>query len=82
MKKLIIIIILAIGFIGCEKEEDNGCSCDKNHYTIETTIVFDGNGIPHTEISHVFQYTEAVTCQEEVHQQPTGDYTYFNIECD
>ncbi len=80
MKNLLTILII-IFLIGCETEETN-CNCIKENYIIETTIVFDDNGIPHTEIEHVLQYTEEVTCQDEVNQQSTGGYTYFNIACE
>ena len=34
MKKLILITILSIALTGCEKEEDNGCTC-KGKFTID-----------------------------------------------
>jgi len=80
MKKIILILIISIGLIGCEKENIE-CECNKEYYEIVATIVFDSNGIPHTQIDHVLQYTESVICQDEVSQQSTGGYTYFNINC-
>jgi len=80
MKKLITILAI-LTLLGCEKE-DNGCNCTKENYHIEVTTVFDGNGMPHTEIEHVLQFTETVPCQEEVHQQSTGNLNYFNIVCE
>ena len=81
MKKLITIIAIAFLLIGCEKES-NGCQCTKEYYNIDTYIVFDDNGIPHTTINHILLYSEGVECQDEVNQQSTGGYEYFNIVCE
>jgi len=74
-------MILVIGFIGCEKES-NGCGCTKSYYHIDTYIWFDDNGLPHIGYDDVFDHSEGVVCQDEVHEQFTVGDNYFNITCE
>jgi len=80
MKKLITIIIIAFTFPSCSVSDDSECECIKESYEIQTSIVFDTNGNPTSQVEHVLLFDEVVQCQEEVRTYTSG-FTYFKIIC-
>ena len=81
MKK-ILSILAVLSLIGCSSDEETNCSCIKNVYDLEDTIIIV-NGIPtFGENRYVFKYSEDVICQEETGQYvPIGNNQAFKIQC-
>jgi len=76
----IVLCITLATLLSCSRTDDSECECVKESYEIQTTIVFDTNGTPTSQIEHVLLFDEVVQCQEEVRTY-TGDFTYFKIVC-
>ena len=77
MKKLLVLIALTV--LSCSKDEP-GCNCEKTTYETKTTITFDSNGMPRTNIRNEIISTEVVPCQDE--KQVNDGVRYYVIRCD
>ena len=77
----IVLCITLATLLSCSRTDDSECECVKESYEIQTTIVFDTNGNPTSQVEHVLLFDEVVQCQEEVRTYTSG-FTYFKIVCD
>ena len=82
MKK-ILSILAVLSIIGCSTDEETSCSCTKNVYDLEYTIIIV-NGLPtFGDNEYVFKYSEEVICQEETGQYVLiGNNQAFRIFCE
>jgi len=77
----IVLLIILTSLFSCSRTDDSDCECIKESYEIQTSIVFDTNGNPTSQVEHVLLFDEVVQCQEEVRTYTSG-FTYFKIVCD